>query len=202
MPSRFPGWLWQSHYVPFSSAWWAHRPLKVLRIEELDFWYGNLHVDPFLYILGPAPNLNVLRVRDEARSLGGEDRPRSRPILSDMFRGCLPSLCELHLEVLVTWFAGSLNGHGSLELGSDADDTFDLALVLVALQKTPLLGNFRLVGRCVLSNYKKPPTVALPSLRNCTLIGHKPPSLIWTWTSLHLQTSLSLSHHSSTPVTG
>ena len=91
------------------------------RIEELDYLYGTRHIFPFLSSLGPAPNLKVLRLRDEDQDFEGDDRPWQQD-LSKVVRGCLPLLRELHLAVSVTWLAGLFKDLRSLEFSFDADD--------------------------------------------------------------------------------
>jgi len=138
------------------------------RIEELDCSYGTCHISPFLSSLGPAPNLKVFRLRDEDQDFEDDDRPWQQD-LSKVFRGCLPLLRELHFEVSVTWPAGLFKDLRSLELGFDTDGLLDPTLVFDVLRESPLLENLRLIGHC--NHLVEPPEVALPSLKNCTLIG-------------------------------
>ena len=138
------------------------------RIEELDCSYGTRHISPFLSSLGPAPNLKVFRVRDEDQDFEDDDRPWQQD-MSKVFRGCLPLLRELHFAVSVTWPAGLFKDLRSLELGFDANGLLDPTLVLDVLRESPLLENLRLIGHC--NHLDELSEVALPSLKNCTVIG-------------------------------
>ena len=161
------------------------------RIEELDCSYGTYHISPFLSSLGPAPNLKVFRLHDEDQDPMDDDIPQQRRELPKVFRGCLPSLRELHLTVAVTWPAGLFKDLRSLELGADADDDFSPTLVLDVLRESPLLENLHLVGYC---NHldEEPPAVVLPSLKNCTLVGIGAIFLIW-YMDIPASTNISLS---------
>ena len=107
-----------------------------------------------------------------------DNRHRLGQHLPKAFQGCLPSLRELHLAVVMTWPADLFKDLRSLKLGSDARDIFDPILVLDILRESPLLESIRLIGDY--SHFdEEPPAVALPSLRNCTLIGVGAIFLIW-----------------------
>ena len=148
------------------------------RIEELDFSYGTGRTFSFLSSLGPAPNLKLLKLRDEGQDSMNDNRHRLAQHLPKAFQGFLPSLRELHLAVVMTWPAGLFKDLRSLELGSDARDIFDPILVLDVLRESPLLESIRLTGHC--SHFdEEPPAVALSSLRNCTLTGFGAIFLIW-----------------------
>ena len=166
------------------------------RIEELDCSYGTRHISPFLSSLGPAPNLKVLRLYDGDRDSADDNRRRQQRKLPKVFRGCLPSLRELHLAVAATWPAGLFKDLRSLELGADADDVLSPTLVIDVLRESPLLENLRLIGNC---NHldEEPPAVVLPSLRNCTLIGIGAIFLIW-YMDIPASTNVSLSSPPST----
>ena len=99
-------------------------------------------------------------------------------MLPNIFQGCLPSLRELSLATAVTWSAGLFKDLHSFEFDTNPEDPIPPGHVLEVLRESPLLENLHLVGHCALPD-DEPPTVALPSLRNCTLIGNGAISLIW-----------------------
>ena len=157
------------------------------RIEELYCWYGNLTILSFLASLGSASNLKVFRLRDGLQGLTGW-QPRNLP---NLFQGCLPSLRELSLATPTTWQIGLFKNLRSFELGVNPDRPISPTHVLDALRESPSLESFRLAGRCELPD-EEPPAIALPSLRDCTLIGNGAISLIW-YMDIPASTNVSLS---------
>lgn len=144
------------------------------RIEELNCSYWTSDLPSFLYSLSPAPNLKILRFSVE----GQNDYTFGPRRLSLIFQGYLPSLRELSFGVAVTWPVGLFKGLRSLELGVDPEDLLHLPPLLDALRGSPLLENLHVAGSFLLPR-RKPPAIHLPFLRNCTLIGEEPPSIIW-----------------------
>ena len=146
------------------------------RIEELHCWFGTSYIFSFLSSLGPALNLKVLRFRD---SIGGDDRREwQRVDLPVIFQGSLPSLREVSLEAMVTWTPGLFRGLHSFELGAGPRNPFSSTRFLDVLRESPMVEHIRLVGNCP-QPHQDPPVVALPSLKNCTLIGNGAIYLIW-----------------------
>ena len=79
----------------------------------------------------------------------------------------------------VTWPTGLFKDLRSLELGFNAYSLFNLTLVLGALRESPLLENLCLLGHHCDHPDREPPVVALPSLRNCNLLGVGAIFLTW-----------------------
>lgn len=160
------------------------------RIEELNCSYWTYDLPSFLYSLGPAPNLKTLRFRVD----GQNDNTFEPRRLSRIFQGYLPSLRELSFGVAVTWPVGLFKDLRSLELGVDPEDLLYISPLLDALRESPLLENLQVAGSFSLPQ-RKPPTIHFPFLRNCTLIGEGPPSIIWcmdipTTTNVSLSTAI------------
>jgi len=147
------------------------------KIEELDCSYATYHVSPFLSSLGPAPNLKILRLRDDDPD-PADDGHGQQQKLPELFQGCLPSLRELHLAIAVTWPTGLFKSLRSFELVLNPDHPFCSTLVLDVLRESPLLENLHLVCSCQLTN-DEPPPVVLSSLKKCALVGNTTLSLIW-----------------------
>ena len=149
----------------------------VNRIEELHYFTRLTQLAPFLSSLGPAPNLNVLFLRPElAVGIGEQTPPISLPTI---FSGCLPSLRDLTLTSMVTWPVGLFRGLVSFECGVLDHYPISPVHVLSVLRDSPSVTFLRLVG------YTLPqtqgfhlPTVTLPSLELCTLIGQGTTSMI------------------------
>ena len=146
--------MWSTVYVD-------HRDLNRLaklwrlvdRIEKLNYSIGPSQLAPFLSSLGPAPNLKVLCIRPNF-GLGIKWKP---PIhIPAIFSGGLPTLRVLNLK----------------------DFPISPAHVLDALRESPSIESLRLEGHCTLPQGFHPPTVTLPSLEECALVGRGTASLI------------------------
>ena len=146
------------------------------RIEELHYSIRLEQLAPFLSSLGPAPNLEVLDLHP-VLTLGIEESTLAVN-LPVVFSGCLPSLRDLTLNNTVTWPAGLFRGLISLECGTLDHYPISPGHVLDVLRESPSIEFIRVVGNCVLPQGFNPPTVALPSLGKCTLIGHGTMSLV------------------------
>lgn len=140
------------------------------RIEELHYYTGLEQLVSFLSSLGPAPNLRVLHLRPEM-----EPAVQKIPII---FSGCLPSLRSLVLSNTIAWPTGLFRGLISFECGTTEQYPISLGHALDALRESPSIEFIRLVGFSRLPEGLDPPTIALPSLRKCILVGDGTTSLI------------------------
>jgi len=140
------------------------------RIEEFHYSAGLRELTPFISSLGPAPNLKVLHLRPEFNIELEELMPSV--VLPTIFSGCLPSLRDLVLTKTLIWPAGLFRGLTSFECGAiDYYPGTSPYLVMDALRGSSSIELLRLVGCVVPPPGFDPPAIALPSLRNCTLVG-------------------------------
>ena len=143
------------------------------RIEEFDCRFWTPQIFCFLASPGPAPNLKVFRLHDGVQVPA--DEPRLE--LPKLFGGFLPSLRKLSLTSAI-WPTGLFKALRSFKLGTSPRQVISPDHVLDALRESPSLETLHLVGTC-LPPGDQPPPVALPSLMDCTLIGHGALSLVW-----------------------
>ena len=146
------------------------------RIEELDCWVGTDKIFSFLSSLGPVPNLKAFRLRNEVDGVAADNGWEQLPVIFQ--DDGLASLPELSLTTTVIWPFGLFRGIRSFELGAGPRAHFSPTHFLDVLRESPLVEDVRLVGTCLLS-MEGPPTVALQSLKNCTLIRNGAINLVW-----------------------
>ena len=158
---------------------WSRLRKVVERIEELDCWFGTPDIFSFLSSLGSAQNMKVFRLRNGADGARANYwRGRQHVELPAIFRGGLPSLREVGLTTTVTWAPGLFRGLRSFEFGAGPRIPFSPTHFLDVLRESPMIESVRLIGDCPRLN-KKPPVVALLSLKDCALIGDGATYLIW-----------------------
>jgi len=156
-----------------------HARLWVLvdRIEELYYSAGHAHLARLITSLGPAPNLKVLHLRPESNfPMIEEVLPYITfpPGFSDRF----PALRDLALTKLATWLSGPFKSLTAFECDIFERLPFAPNYILDAIMESPSIEFLRLVGRCLPPQEQDQPTIALPLLRNCTLVGDGTASLI------------------------
>ena len=83
------------------------------RIKELRYFDCPRKLAPFLFSLGPAPNLKVLYLRPTLTI----EEPKPLISLPVIFSGCLPSLRHLDPSNMVTWPAGLFRRFSSFKCG-------------------------------------------------------------------------------------
>jgi len=149
---------------------------RVDRIEELHCSTGLDQLAPFLSSLGPAPNLKALHFRKELTA--GTDNPISLPVI---FSGSLPSLRHLTLTTIL-WPDGLFKNLASLDCGTAEMSPLSPVHLMNVLRDSPSIESVRFVGISGRPKGVVLPTVALPSLRKCTLTGHGTIDLIWFMT--------------------
>jgi hypothetical protein len=139
------------------------------RIEELHYSTGLEQLTPFLSSLGPAPNLKVLDLRPASTT--GTEEPAPVISLPVIFSSCLPSLRDLTLTNVFIWPTGLFRGLTSLECGAHINSPIVASCVLDVLRESPSIKFIHLVGCCTFPPTFASPTVALPSLGKCILVG-------------------------------
>lgn len=146
------------------------------RIEELHCSTGLHSLAQLLSSLGPARNLKVLRFHPELTA--GMDNSIGLPVI---FSGSMPSLRRLTLTSIF-WPDGLFKNLVSLECGTTEMSPLSPAHLMNVLQDSPSIESIRFVGISGRPKEVALPTVALPSLKKCTLIGHGTTDLIWFMT--------------------
>ena len=147
------------------------------RIGELHCSTELQQLAPLLSSLGPAPNLKVLHLQPELSA--GMDGSIGLPVI---FSGSLPSLRHLTLTTKIFWPAGLFKNLVSFECGDREMSPLSPVHLMDVLRDSPSIESIRFVGICGRPKGVVLPTVALPSLRKCTLTGHGTTHLIHSMT--------------------
>jgi len=142
------------------------------RFEELHCSTGSEKLAPLLSSLGPAPNLKVLHFLPDLAP--GTANLVNLPVI---FSGSLPSLRRLTLTTIV-WPDGLFKGLVSLDCGTTEMSPLSPVHLMNVLRDNPSIESIRFVGISGRPQGVVPPTVALPSLKKCTLTGHGTTDLI------------------------